>query len=580
MLVLLGDGCVSVVAPETPRDVVGLVYNDFIWFAEHCLKVPERKTLRPVPLVLKPAQRRLALHFIQCLLDGVPIRVIILKARRHGMSTLVQAFFFWRCATRPYQHSLTIAHDQMTTRYLHGITERYYRYMPRWCRPMKDTATRGAMLEFRNPSKREDVFDKEPGLESSMQTTSLENAGAGFGILWLHLSEVARWDGERGSEALTTALQTVPNEPNTAVILESTAQGAGNEFHEMWLSAEAGESDYLAFFAPWWEEPEYQAPVPPDFERAPEEDALADLARTVGGLALTDAQLQWRRLTIANECRGKREMFLQEYPSTPREAFLTSGRPFFDQEAVERQRQQAELARVRHVGDVVVRRKHDVPFAEFQPNRYGQLRIWEVPKPDTDYLIFSDCAAGVDEKGDFQAAYVMPRNRMEIVAAWHGLVDRDLFADNLCRLGYLYNKALIAVEVTGGWGASVITSLRKDQYPRIYRKRPPGDVRDRQRRQVYGWETTQKTRAEMLDALEQALRDDDIICNDPQLLEECRTFTYGKGGKPQAQTGCKDDRVMAAAGLTYLWLNEPRNVRQPDSLDSRPWQPLSAVAGY
>ena len=569
---------------EQEVDVVGLldrVYNDFVWFAENCLKVPDKNTLKPVPLRLKPAQRRLARHMIQCLIDGEPIRVIVLKARRHGMSTVVQAFFFWQCATRPHQHSLTIAHDQTTTKYLHGITERYYRYMPRWCRPMKDTSTRGSMLEFQNPSKREDKRDAEPGLESSMQTTSLENAGAGFGILWLHLSEVARqpWCTESGQEALTTALQTVPAEKDTAVVIESTAQGVGNAFHEMWLNAEEGRSDYTAFFAPWWEEPTYTHKPPKDFERTFEEEELASLAQARDGYVLTDAQLQWRRLTIANECRGKIDQFHQEYPSTSREAFLTSGRPYFDPEAVERHHARAELTRPKHIGDVVTRTKDGTRVAHFEKNRYGNLRIWHEPDPRDDYLVFADCAAGTGEEGDYQAAYVMSRSEMRICAAWHGLVDRDLFADNLYRLGYLYNVALIAVEVSGGWGTSVVTSLRKDDYPHLYRRRPHGDRRERKRQAAYGWETTQKTRADMLDALEQALREDDLECNDPMLLNECRTFTI-IAGKPQAQQGCHDDRVIAAAGAVYLYLYERKRVKQSDPSLVGPFVPRSAVAGY
>ena len=520
-----------------------LVYTDFEWYCANCLKVQDKKTLRPVPLVLKPAQQRLARIMLSKLLAGEPIRVVVLKARRHGMSTLIQAFFFWRCSTRPYQHSMTIAHDQKTTAYLHGMTERYYRYLPKFCRPMKATSTRGTMLEFRNPSKREDVLDVEPGLESSMQTTSLENAGAGFGILYLHLSEVGRWDGDRGHDALTTALQTVPQEPDTAVIVESTAQGVGNAFHEMWLEAEAERSSNVAFFAPWWEEPTYTAPVPPDFERTPDEEHLADIAQSTG-YTLTDGQLQWYRLVLVNECRGKKELRSQEYPSTAREAFLTSGRPFFDMEAVEDHYAQALQVQPRHIGEFNHRMRGTEHWAEFSKNRFGSVRIWEEPVADEEYLIFSDCAAGTSDVGDYQAAYVMPRSRMEIVASFHARIDRDLFADNLARLGYVYNKALIAVEVSGGWGASVITSLRKDDYPRIYRRRPAGDKRQRRRQEFYGWETTLKTRAEMLDALEEAIREHELVCNDPELLAECSTFSYcGTGGKPQAQPGCHDDRA-------------------------------------
>jgi hypothetical protein len=567
-------------------ELVERALTDFDFYCETCLRVPRRQDLRPVPLVMKPAQRRLAKHMIQCLIDGVPIRVIILKARRHGMSTIIQAFFFWMCSTRPYQHSLTIAHDQTTTKTIHKMTENFYRVVPRWIKPMADTATRGTMLEFQNPTKREQDREKDPGLESSMQTTSLDNAGAGSGILWLHLSEVARdtWQTDKGQEAMKTALQTVPREPNTAVFKESTAQGAGNSFHQDWLDAENGDSDYLAFFAPWWEEPTYTDKPPKDFERTPEEDETAETARTSPHCPaeLTDGQLWWRRLQIKNELQGKIDWFNEEYPATPRLAFLTSGRPFFNQEAIERHAKQADQTKPLHIGDILTRlRKDGSHAARFEANRYGALRIWEEPIPQKDYLIFADCAAGTGEQGDYQAAYVMRRDEMIIVASWHGLVDRDLFADALYNVGYVYNKALIAVEVSGGWGTSVVTSLRvrEHAYPNLYRRRPHGDRKTRQRQQAYGWETTAKTRADMLDSLEQALREDDIVVNDPRLLEECRTFTY-TNLKPQAQQGCHDDRVIAAAGAAYLYLHERRPTIQNDQSLVGPWEPRSVVAGY
>ncbi len=565
-------------APGVTASLVELVFTDFEWYCANCLKVQDKRTLRPVPFVLKPAQKRLAGVLMEKLAAGEPIRVIVLKARRQGMSTLIQAFFFWRCSNWPYQHSMTIAHDQRTTSYLHGITERLYRYLPKHNKPMKATSTRGTMMEFRNHSKREDALEAEPGFESSMQTTSMENAAAGFGILWLHLSEVGRWHGERGTDALTTALQTVPHEPGTAVLIESTAQGVGNEFHSMWILAESAKSDYVAFFAPWWEEPTYTYPASFDFERTPEEDRLAEIA-SADGYVLTDDQFEWRRRTIQNECRGKLAQFHQEYPSTAREAFLTSGRPFFDQEAVEDHRVAAELTTPKHTGDVFARTTHGERMVEFVHTRQGNLRLWDEPDPEERYVIFADCAAGDSDDGDFQCAYVLPRSRLEIVAAWHGRVDRDLFADILEQLGYLYNRALIAAEISGGWGASVVTSLRKEHYPNLYRRRGAGDKRDRKKMESYGWETTAKTRAEMLDALEEAIREEELVCNDPRLLEECRTFAYcGPGGKPMAQEGCHDDCVMAAAGAVYLWLHEPRP-RGP-SKPRRPRRPISSVAGY
>jgi hypothetical protein len=360
--------------------------------------------------------------------------------------------------------------------------------------------------------------------------------------------------------------------------MESTAQGVGNNFHELWLAAESGKSDYEAFFAPWWEEPTYTSPVPPDFERTLEEEGIAEIAERSkwAPWTLTDDQLQWRRLTIANECRGKIDQFNRSCGARP--ARVPHIRP-----PRVRPGRGGTTQRARRAGDAEAHRRcrHEDGRKPRSPPRADQVREpadREEPREDMDYLIFSDCAAGTGEQGDYQAAYVMPRDEMEIVAAWNGLVDRDIFADNLCRLGYLYNRATIAVEVTAGWCTSVITSLRKDNYPRIYRRRSAGDRRSRKRIEAYGWETTQKTRAEMLDALETALREDDIVCNDPLLLEECRTFSL-INGKPQAQGGCHDDRVMAAAGLVYLWLHEPGRQLRPQT-PVQPWVPLSSAGGY
>ena len=168
---------------------------------------------------------------------------------------------------------------------------------------------------------------------------------------------------------------------------------------------------------------------------------------------------------------------------------------------------------------------------------------------------------------------------MEIVAAWHGMVDRDLFADNLCRLGYIYNTALIAVEVTGGWGASVITSLRKDNYPNLYRRRPCGDRKSRKRGMSYGWETTQKTRAEMLDSLEQALRDDDwsatTRCSWRSAAPSSTTTGSRRPSRARTTTG-----YQAAAGSDYLFLHEPGRGMPRRDPESRPWKPLTLTAGY
>jgi hypothetical protein len=117
------------------------------------------------------------------------------------------------------------------------------------------------------------------------------------------------------------ALQTVPNEPGTEIILESTARGFGNFFHRMWSDAERGLSDYIAIFVPWFWAPEYRVEPPPGFSLTEEESAYME----AHGLDL--AQMAWRRDKI--RVLGDPLLFAQEYPATAAEAFQTTGHDSF-----------------------------------------------------------------------------------------------------------------------------------------------------------------------------------------------------------------------------------------------------------
>jgi hypothetical protein len=105
------------------------------------------------------------------------------------------------------------------------------------------------------------------------------------------------------------------------VILESTANGMGNFFHQMWRGAEAGENDYIAVFVPWYWQDEYRKKPPPDFAPNEEEATYADL------YGLDPAQLAWRRAKIA-ELKDL-ALFRQEYPASAAEAFEMSGHDSF-----------------------------------------------------------------------------------------------------------------------------------------------------------------------------------------------------------------------------------------------------------
>lgn len=550
---------------------------DFEWYCENTLLVQDKQTHELVPFRFKPIQAQLAAKILERWIAGRPIRLIILKARREGVSTLIQAFFFWVTATRPNRHAVTIAHDDDSTKYLHGIPEAFYENLPKILQPKRKSAQAGKALIYGNPSKNPDEIRRDPGLDSSMRTITLKNMGRGQSATLLHLSEVAFWQGEQATKTLNGVLQIVPRAGQTIVVLESTAQGVGNEFARRWNEAVMQTSDYEAVFFPWFAEPTYRAPAPPDLVWTQDELNLAEQHD------LDEEQLYWRRLTINSECGGSIDTFNEEYPATPEDAFLTTGRPYFNVQAIRRHAVYTRDAEPWATGRLERAEGH-VRFIEqkIRSERHRPpVTIWHPPKAGEDYLIACDASEG-SERSDFQAAYVFPRSTLRIDAAWHGRVDRDALGDELYMLGKLYNTALIAVEISGGWGMSAVTALLRPSaplrpYPRVYR-RTTVDRLSNERVIQLGWDTTTKTRPLALDGLNRALREDAIEVNDPFLVKECSTFVYDESGKPAAEGTAYDDRVLAASIGVYLWQTEP--IRHRSELRQPARRVLSSTTGY
>ncbi len=134
-----------------------------------------------------------------------------------------------------------------------------------------------------------------------------------------HNSEVAFWSN--ANEHAKGIMQAVPNSLGTEIILESTANGTGNYYHQQWQSAEAGTSEFIPIFLPWYWQDEYRAEMPLDFIPTDEE---MQLERMYG---IDFQQMVWRRRKIAelNVAGMNGEIGFQvEYPNSPQEAFTMS----------------------------------------------------------------------------------------------------------------------------------------------------------------------------------------------------------------------------------------------------------------
>lgn len=513
-------------------------FQDYAYWRRFLRVVNLDPSVPIVPFEPKPFQRMIGERIVAADRDGRPFRAIVLKSRRMGSSTAIQTRMLHRACTRAHFNGLTVAQDRDPAAYLFNMSVGMWERLPAGVKIPKESGQAGRHLQLAN--------------RSTLATDTAMDVGAGrsTGQQFVHASEFAHWPKEP-KKTIASLRSVVPEKPGTAFVLESTANGVGNPFHDEWVRAESGNSAYEPIFAPWFMEPDYVIRgggkgVKILDER---EDRLLEMG-------VSRDQLAWRRATIEGDSGGDERMFDQEYPDSPLVAFLTTGRPFFGD--VNRLKGVEPAWRGDLVGDPVRGGR-----ISSRRDALGSTVVWEKPREGERYAVFVD-VAGIansaeyearqgDVKEDFSSAHVISLDRGVFVAAMHGRWDSDVLALDVARLGRLYNTATVAVENTGGYGTAVLMVLDKVLlYPRLYRQR---DASTHQRRegQRLGWSTNVLTRPLMLDALKAVVRDHPERVVDRGLVAEMRTFIVRRNGKPMAAQGCYDDRVMSAAGALAVF---------------------------
>lgn len=277
-------------------------------YAEKCLKV-RTKSGELQPFILNRPQKFLDSKINDQLGRTGKVRMLVLKGRQQGISTYTEARLLWRVSMTEGRKSVVLAHKQEATDNLFAITQRYFDNLPERLKPHLGAC-----------NAKELIFDK---LDSSLSVGTAGSRGAGRSATYhfCHGSEVAFW--QFAEDHLQGMGQTVPDEPGTEIILESTANGLGNAFHRMWTAAEQKQSDWETCFIPWFWSEEYKRTVPVGLKLTEEEDAY----RRAYGLSLE--QMAWRRAKIEGDFLGEVARFAQEFPATADEAFVAVGHDAF-----------------------------------------------------------------------------------------------------------------------------------------------------------------------------------------------------------------------------------------------------------
>lgn len=303
-----------------------LLQDDFIYFAKHCLKLKDEDG------VVRPFEINQAQHYLHDRIESQRlrtgrVRMLIVKARQMGCSTYLEGRYYHKCSMQRGKSVFILAHENDSTKKLFAMAKRFYENAPEALRP-----------RLKNSNARELIFDQ---IESQyfVGTAGSPHVGRGGTIQYLHASECAFYANT--DEIKTGLMQSVPDRPNTEIVIESTANGFGNMFQEMVMDAIQGKGDYEVIFMPWYWMDKYEKELTEEekqnFKLEDDEEEIIKLFLSEYDKEKQLRKIKWRRYKIIE--LGRLWEFKQEYPATIHEAFVVSGDSLIRAEDIVRARQ-------------------------------------------------------------------------------------------------------------------------------------------------------------------------------------------------------------------------------------------------
>jgi len=360
--------------------------TDRDFYFRNAIKIKSKEGRKIIPLEMRPAQRELLELIDRVSAQGKAPRIVILKARRLGFSTIMCAETFRRIHLWPHQQALMVAHKTDLTDTLFDSLHLMHSELPPPIKPEKRYSNKRLIhLDANNSRVQVEVAGEARGHTAQI----------------LHLSELAFVDDAK--TLMTAVLATIADDPNTLVVIESTPNGIGNEFHTIWTRAQSGKSEWVPFFVPWFKDASYSRPAWFDLEElgARTDEAGMRAAEIVKLHGISLDQAAWWLYTLENMYFGDLDSMEQEMATDPFSCFLASGSKVFDREGLKHyfslsgydpelhetsDDRQARLvdtdSRYHEIEAVPGDKKHPKVY----PQKGGKLWIIRPPKPRNKYI--------------------------------------------------------------------------------------------------------------------------------------------------------------------------------------------------
>ena len=542
---------------------------DFEYYAYIAFIIKHKETGKKVKFLLNYPQRAILLPTMyKQIEEKKPIRIDLVKARQWGGSTLIDAFTVW--IQREVKESwngciVTDVEDQ--ARNIRGMTTTFSKEFP------EDLGTL-TLRNFEGSTKNKRIEETESviSIGSMQKPDSLRSAD----LKLAHLSEVGLWkktDGKSPKDLIQSLRGTIPRLPWTMFILESTAKGIGNYFHDQYLLCKEGKSDMTLVFVAWWNIERYQEDVPrKEIERFI--SSWNDYEQWLWSLGATIEGINWYRFALGSEFDDDDWAMKSEYPSTADEAFQSSGQRYFPAKYVAALREyncppemQGELT-ADDIGN-----RYCLDNIDFCPDNKGKLKIWMPPDLSEAiarrYIVSVD-VGGRHKKADYSIIRVLDRYNMmwgdapEIVATWKGHLDYDLVAWKAAQIATWYNKAMLVIEsnfydnkaeVDEGNQFFTVLDTIADYYDNLYTRTSPEKIREGAPVQ-WGFHTNKQTKPMILAHFLKEIREITYIEPMKECCNELDSFEIKPNGTTGAVEGSHDDIVIATAILLWVSRNQ------------------------
>lgn len=528
------------------------LHYDFEFWCATCATVRHKVTGRNVKLVLNAPQRRVLAEIERQRKQGNGIRLILLKARQWGGSTLVLMYMAWiQIVLRKNWNSLICGHKRNTSAAIKGMYTKLLRYYP------KEYLEDGKPLRFRSfeSSSQTQLIEPRDCLVI-MGSAYSEDAVRGFDVAMAHLSEVAFWPQSphhNPFDIIRSVDGTILLGDLSMVVMESTANGIGNFFHNEWLSALNQVSDKQPVFVPWHEIEIYRRPVTDPLALWQSLDEYERNLWTEHGCTLE--MINWYH--NKRKAYPSHYLMMAEFPTTDLEAFAHSGSCIFDLASLDAMRQDCRPPLF--MGDIVSNPPDSLCNIALNADETKNLKIWVQPvkSPYRSRYIVSVDIGGRTDKADYSVVTVLDRKedramRPEVVAQWRGHIDHDRLAWKAAQLATYYDNALLAFESNSldrvkneSKSPVSILDFIKHHYSNVY-------LRNGHRP---GFHTNTDSKARLVTQLIAWIRDRLYIEHDHDAIDEYSWYELKKDGKYGAVDGKHDDIVMSR-GIALLVANE------------------------